>query len=60
VGWWCPAAWKEFKTQVPEWMDSQLKRWQEEGRWLLMPKNARSADSSGGRLHLRFVKVTAC
>ena len=30
VGWWCPAAWKEFKTQVPEWMGSQLKHWQEE------------------------------
>jgi hypothetical protein len=30
VGWWRPAAWKEFKTQVPEWMVSQLKRWQEE------------------------------
>ena len=30
VGWWRPAAWKEFKTQVPEWMDSQLAYWQEE------------------------------
>jgi transposase len=30
VDWWRPAARKEFKTQVPEWMDSQLKRWQEE------------------------------
>jgi transposase len=30
VGWWRPAAWKEFKTQVPEWMGSQLKHWQEE------------------------------
>jgi hypothetical protein len=30
VGWWRPAAWKEFKTQLPEWMGSQLKRWQEE------------------------------
>jgi transposase len=30
VGWWRPAAWKEFKTQVPEWMGAQLKRWQEE------------------------------
>jgi transposase len=30
VGWWRPAAWKEFKTQVPEWMVSQLQHWQEE------------------------------
>ena len=30
VGWWRPAAWKEFKTQVPEWMVSQLEPWQEE------------------------------
>jgi hypothetical protein len=30
VGWWRPAAWKEFKTQVPEWMASQLQHWQEE------------------------------
>ena len=30
VGWWRPVAWKEFKTQVPEWMGAQLKRWQEE------------------------------
>ncbi len=30
VGWWRPAAWKEFKTQVPEWMGAQLKYWQEE------------------------------
>ena len=30
VGWWRPAAWKQFKTQVPEWMDSQLAYWQEE------------------------------
>jgi transposase len=30
VGWWRPAAWKEFKTQVPEWMGSQLANWQEE------------------------------
>ena len=30
VGWWRPAAWKEFKTQVPQWMGSQLQHWQEE------------------------------
>ena len=30
VGWWRPAAWKEFKTRVPEWMVSQLQHWQEE------------------------------
>ena len=24
VGWWRPAAWKEFKTQVPEWMGFQF------------------------------------
>jgi hypothetical protein len=30
VGWWRPAAWKQFKTQLPEWMDSQLEHWQEQ------------------------------
>jgi len=30
VGWWRPAAWKQFRTQLPEWMDSQLEHWQEE------------------------------
>src|SRR5580693_5702386 len=30
VGWWRPAAWKQFKTQLPQWMDSQLEHWQEE------------------------------
>jgi hypothetical protein len=30
VGWWRPAAWKEFKTQLPEWMRFQLGNWQEE------------------------------
>jgi transposase len=30
AGWWRPAAWKEFKTQVPEWMVSQVEHWQEE------------------------------
>jgi len=30
VGWWRPGAWKQFKTQVPEWMGSQLEHWQEE------------------------------
>src|SRR6201984_1033964 len=30
VGGWRPAAWMQFKTQVPEWMDSQLAHWQEE------------------------------
>jgi hypothetical protein len=30
VGWWRPAAWKQFKTRLPEWMDSQLEHWQEQ------------------------------
>lgn len=30
VGWWRPAAWKQFKTQLPKWMDSQVEHWQEE------------------------------
>jgi transposase len=30
VGWWRPAAWKQFKTQLPEWMDCQLEHWQEQ------------------------------
>jgi hypothetical protein len=30
VGWWRPAAWKEFKIQVSEWMVSQLDHWQQE------------------------------
>jgi transposase len=30
VGWWRPAAWKQFKTQLPQWMDSQLEHWQEQ------------------------------
>ena len=30
VGWWRPAAWKQFKTQLPQWMDSQVEHWQEE------------------------------
>src|SRR6266478_6269711 len=30
VGWWRPAAWKRFKTELPEWMDSQLEHWQEQ------------------------------
>jgi transposase len=30
VGWWRPAAWRQFKTQLPEWMDSQLEYWQEQ------------------------------
>jgi transposase len=29
-GWWRPAAWQQFKTQLPEWMDSQLEHWQQE------------------------------
>jgi hypothetical protein len=24
VGWWRPAAWKQLKSQLPEWMSSQL------------------------------------
>jgi len=30
VGWWRPAAWKQFKSQLPEWMSFQLENWQEE------------------------------
>ena len=45
VGWWRPGAWKEFKTQVPEWMGTQLEHWQRR-RWGLMPKSARSAENS--------------
>jgi hypothetical protein len=30
VGWWRPARWKQLKTQLPEWMGSQLENWQEE------------------------------
>jgi transposase len=30
VGWWRPAAWNQFKTQVPAWMGGQLEYWQEE------------------------------
>src|SRR5271165_1841621 len=30
VGWWRPATWKQFKTQLPGWMGSQLENWQEE------------------------------
>jgi transposase len=30
AGWWRPAAWKRFETQLPEWMGSQLENWQEE------------------------------
>jgi hypothetical protein len=30
VGWWRPAAWKQFKTQLPQWTDSQVEQWQEE------------------------------
>lgn len=29
-GWWRPAAWQQFKTQLPEWMGSQLQHWQQE------------------------------
>jgi transposase len=29
-GWWRPAAWQQFKTQLPEWMGSQLEHWQQE------------------------------
>ena len=44
VGWWRPAAWKQFKTQLPEWMDSQLEHWQEEAL-AVDPKSARSVES---------------
>jgi transposase len=30
VGWWRPAAWQQFKSQLPEWMSFQLENWQEE------------------------------
>ena len=30
VGWWRSAAWKQFKSQLPEWMSFQLENWQEE------------------------------
>jgi transposase len=30
AGWWRPAAWEQFKTQVPKWMGFQLEHWQEE------------------------------
>ena len=29
-GWWRPAAWQQFKTQLPAWMASQLEHWQEQ------------------------------
>jgi hypothetical protein len=35
VGWWRPAAWKQFKTQLPEWMDSQLEQWQGKRRLIV-------------------------
>src|ERR1700758_3039308 len=30
AGWGRPAAWKPFKSPLPEWMGSQLENWQEE------------------------------
>ena len=30
VGWWRPAAWQQFKCQLPKWMGFQLENWQEE------------------------------
>ena len=30
VGWWRPAAWQQFKSQLPEWMSFQLENWQED------------------------------
>jgi hypothetical protein len=30
VGWWRPAAWKQFKTQLPQSMGSRVEHWQEE------------------------------
>jgi transposase len=29
-GWWRPAAWEQFKTQLPEWMAAQVAHWQQE------------------------------
>jgi transposase len=28
VGWWRPAAWERFQTQLPEWLGGQLAYWQ--------------------------------
>jgi transposase len=28
VGWWRPAAWEQFKPQLPDWLGSQLAYWQ--------------------------------
>jgi transposase len=30
VGWWRPAAWQQFQTQLPEWLGPQLAYWQEQ------------------------------
>jgi hypothetical protein len=54
VGWWRPARWKQFKTQLPEWMGSQLENWQEEalalnakeGYWGAIGRNAELRISS--------------
>jgi hypothetical protein len=32
VGWWRPAAWEQFKTQLPQWMNLQLEHWQEQAQ----------------------------
>jgi hypothetical protein len=31
VGWWRPAAWLQFKSQLPKWMGFQLENWQDQG-----------------------------
>ena len=28
VGWWRPAAWEQFRPQLPEWLSDQLAYWQ--------------------------------
>jgi transposase len=30
VGWWRPAAWEQFRPQLPEWLGPQLQYWQQE------------------------------
>jgi signal transduction histidine kinase len=41
VGWWRPATWKQFKTQLPGWMGSQLENWQEEALARIAHKSLR-------------------
>jgi transposase len=30
VGWWRPAAWEQFRPQLPDWLRPQLHHWQQE------------------------------